>query len=330
MSYAIIIFLFFLFPFLLGNLWIGREEHNRFSKMYIYGYFTMFAVFEIPGVFFVHRGSHLSSLTMVWMIGVAGMTMVVLLFMLLRWKRLVIFYQQMFREAKTVAQRMRWMLCLLAFFAIFSVTMVIPSPTDATAEIVGISYNTDTMYLFAPYTQLAYADKIAVTLSPIEMLYAVGAYVANADTRVVVHLLLPCFLIPLYFAIGWRVSEALFGENLRKNGVFTALWGVFATIGMASVRNLSVGIYQNSWNGITLFCCCAVPLCFAESLIWWNKQWNRQLHFRDVCILGVIALGAQLLYYRAIMFAMIIFVVCGISVGLEKRIIKKESNVSNN
>lgn len=305
---------------------MGKDRHIGFCKLYIYGYFTMFALFEVQAVFLVHRGSRLSSLGSLWGATLVGASIAAILYMLIRRRMFAREYKVSFEDMKNVSRRLRGMLCILALLGIFSVTMVIPSPEDATPEIVGISLNTNTMYLYQPYTQLPYADKTAVELAPAEMLYAVGGYWSGMDVRVMIHLILPCFLILLYYAAGWRVGEYLFPEQLRKQGMFTTLWGIFATIGLASVRNLCVGIFQNSWNGITLFGCCAMPLLLAEGMDFWDEVLAKKKLCPDqaariICIL----IGSQLLYSKGALLGASVLVVCAISKLIEMRMSRKKN-----
>lgn len=326
MSYAIVIYMFCIFPLLLGNLWVGKDRHTGFCKLYMYGYFTMLALFEVEAVFMVHRGSRLSSLGLLWGATMVGASLAAILYILIRRRLFFREYKMALADMKNVFGRLRAMLCILAFLGIFSVTMVSSSPEDATPEIVGISLNTNTMYLYQPYTQLPYADKTAVELAPTEMLYAVGAYLSGMDGRVLIHLIVPCFLILLYYAVGWRVGEYFFKEKLWEKGMFTTLWGVFATIGMASVRNLSVGMFQNSWNGITLFVCCAIPLIMAEAMDFWGEVFaKKKITLRQIACMGCIVLGAQLLYSRGVLLGTAVIVICVFSKLMEKRM-NREKN----
>lgn len=320
MSYAIILYFFLIFPLLLGSIWIKKGQEMGFADLYLYGYMTMFAVFEIPGFFMVHRGSRLSSLGLLWGAAVVAISIGMLGFILLRRKALFPKYKSAAYSARTAQRRLRWMLGVLAFLAVFSITMVQSSPEDAAAEIVGISLNTNTMYLFAPYTQLAYPNKLLIEISPLEMLYAVGAYLSKMDGRVLVHLLLPCFLIPLYYTVGWRLSGYFFRENLWNRGMFTTFWGVFATIGMASVRDLSVGVFQNSWNGSTLFFSCAIPLLFAEAMDLWNHIFiEKKISIYLLARLVTILLASQLFYSRALIYDAIVLILCLLASLLQKK-----------
>jgi hypothetical protein len=319
MSFLVVLYEFGILPFLLGMLWCQKDKKMGFHSIYVHGYMTMFALFFVIAVPFIHQGRSLSELAGAWRVAAilapVGMAAKIL-FNPKIFKSECMYLLGTYKEAK---EYLWGMVCVMAILLVFSVTMVIPSAEDDVPEIVGISIATDTMYVYQPYSQIMYANNLEKARSPIEMLYAVGAVHSDMNSMVMIHLLLPIFLIVLYFAVGWRISGYFFPGRLFERKIFALFWAIFPSVACVSVRNISIGILQNSWNGTTLLTCCVLPLMMVESfscidiimekkrLNWYNFVW-----------IIIIMISAQLLLDRGLYLSAIILAMCVVVKILEK------------
>lgn len=142
-----------------------------------------------------------------------------------------------------------------------SVTFSMPSQKDDTPEIVNISIETDTMYQYQPYTQIPYdginRDK---AVSPAEMLYAVTGMITGLDSLTIIHVAIPFFFIPFFYAVCWLAGRYFFRDRIERVGLFALFVVIFYTAGLSRETMLAVGILNNSWNGVALAVACGVPL----------------------------------------------------------------------
>ncbi len=311
MPFLSIFYEFGILPFLLGMLWCRKKQVMGFHSIYVHGYMTMFSIFYLLAVPYIVIGKSLSELVRAWTIVLVAVPVVWLVQICAHRQTYIGQLHYLICNIKIAMEKLRGMMCLLAVLIVFSTVWVIPSVEDDVPEIVGISIYTDTMYVYQPYTQILYADNLKKALSPIEMLYAASAKIANMDSTVMIHMCVPIFLIPLYGAVGWMVSEYFFKDRLRNRSLFEMLWMITGTAAVCSVRALSIGILMNSWNGLTLISECILPIALIEGFALYDGIVNRKkIDHQKFLFIVMIMIAAQLTVEKGMFLTLAIMAVC--------------------
>ncbi len=307
----IVFYEFGVLPFLLGLLWRRKKHAMGFCSIYVHGYMTMFTLFFMLAVPMILLERSLTELAAVWA-AVSAAAPVLLLALVLAQRGS---YAQELRfltgNFKMAVGRLRGMICLVALLVAFSVVWVVPSVEDDVPEIVGISVSTDTMYVYQPYTQIPYADNSEKVFSPIEMLYAAVAKLSGMNATVMIHMFVPSFLILLYVSVGWMASGYFFHSKLKERSLFAMLWMLTGTAAVCSVRALSIGILQNSWNGLTLLAECILPAAIIEGFAFHDKIMEQEKpKLPEILFLLVTLISAQLAAGKGAFLAAVVIVVC--------------------
>ena len=257
LSIVTIIYEFGVLPFAAGILLgSGDEEEISIHRMYIKGYcllFTIFLFMAVPVIFTVNK---LSVLVFIWKIFLIVTLPVLFLLYYKRKKRIRIVIKRFYENIQYAKKKSG-----ISILFMISVTFSMPSQKDDTPEIVNISIETDTMYQYQPYTQIPYdginRDK---AVSPAEMLYAVTGMITGLDSLTIIHVAIPFFFIPFFYAVCWLAGRYFFRDRIERVGLFALFVVIFYTAGLSRETMLAVGILNNSWNGVALAVACGVPL----------------------------------------------------------------------
>ncbi|RGS66755.1 hypothetical protein DWX81_09430 [Roseburia inulinivorans] len=262
LSIVTIIYEFGVLPFAAGILLgSGDEEEISIHRMYIKGYcllFTIFLFMAVPVIFTVNK---LSVLVFIWKIFLIVTLPVLFLLYYKRKKRIRIVIKRFYENIQYAKKKSGISILFMIMIFMISVTFSMPSQKDDTPEIVNISIETDTMYQYQPYTQIPYdginRDK---AVSPAEMLYAVTGMITGLDSLTIIHVAIPFFFIPFFYAVCWLAGRYFFRDRIERVGLFALFVVIFYTAGLSRETMLAVGILNNSWNGVALAVACGVPL----------------------------------------------------------------------
>jgi hypothetical protein len=320
MSLLIVLYEFGILPFLLGMLWCQKEKKMGFHRIYVQGYMTMFALFWVIAVPLIHQGRSLSQLAAAWTVVSIAAPVLAAVKILVDTKMLrdergkaavkeeLAYLAANFRFA---CRNMKGLLGLAAVLMAVSIFFIAPSAKDDTPEIAGVSVQSDTMYVYQPYTYIPYEDNSEGANSPLAMIYAVAARLSGMNPTTLIHWGVPVFLLLLYAAVGWFAAAVLFPAEWMQKRLFTDLWLVTGTVVAGANRALSVGIYQNIWNGVTLVAAVILPLAMAESVALLTEfSDSRKFRLRGILLLAATALAAQLAIKNGILLAALAFIMC--------------------
>ena len=261
----IIIYEFLLLPVWLGTLWHRKREKAGFCRLYTEGMVTLLSIFFVMAAFAGIRGMKLSVLTMWWQITLVLSVAAMLFGGILQRKKMKNQGFELKKRFLYMTEKMRGFVTFLIVILLFSVTFTMPSEKDDTPEIVNIAVSTDTIYQYQPYTQIAYGgvnmDKAA---SPVEMLYAVNANITGIEPVVLIHTVLPAFLLLYFFSVCWQVGSYFFPGSLEKREMFVIFVTIFYTAAWSTDTALVLGILQNPWNGVSLAIGCGLPMVLIQ------------------------------------------------------------------
>jgi hypothetical protein len=310
-------------------LWCRKEKKMGSHRIYVQGYMTMFALFWVIAVPFIHQGRSLSQLAAVWVVVSVAAPVLVAGKMLVGRKVLrggcpktapqdergkaaaneeLAYLSSNFRFA---CRNLKGLIGLTAVLMAVSIFFIAPSAKDDTPEIAGVSVQTDTLYVYQPYTHIPYGNYSEGENSPLAMIYAVVSRLSGMNPTTMIHWCVPFFLLLLYAAVGWFAAAVLFSEGWTQKRLFTELWLVTGTVVVGADRALSVGIYQNIWNGVTLVAAVILPLVMAESVALLTEfSDSRKFRLHGMLLLAVTALAAQLAIKNGILLAALAFILC--------------------
>lgn len=312
MSFLILLYEYGIFPVLLGVLWIARGEKASFSKIYLRGYITMFTLFWLVAVPMIRMGKSLRELTVIWnilsMIGIP----VVILYAVIKKRRMIRIFKDLWANIKVSKGKLGILMAVCVVATLLSMVIVLPSKEDDTTEIVAIAVDTDEMYRYAAYTKVPYEvlpeDK---AMSPIDMLYAIGVVNTSMKEAVMIHMFLPLFLLPLFYAVSWQMGRYFFGEDLQKCSMFVVMVIIFSSAACYTKGFLSVGALQNIWNATTLLASCGLPAVMLHSFeLLDSVEKQQRIRKREIVLLIMMIVTAELLLAKGALLAVLVIASC--------------------
>ena len=312
-------YLFLAVPFLFGILEAGifRKEKKSATTVFANGYLSMMALFCVVAIGMIRMKLALSMLAKIWLV----VTLVISIFAILIGRQPLRAWLQGVRTFWTHRSKVI-LLMVLILSLVLSIGFTKPDNADATVEIVATSLTTDSMYRHDAYTGYLseYADAGHV-LSPIEMLYAVGASITGMQADVMVYYVLPISLLLFFFTGMWRLGSVLF-EKEEQRILFELLAVIiYWMTTYLSKSSLVTGIFLNSWHGLTLLSCVVLPFTWA-CILDWMKQAQAGLRkveakLEKLYMTVVLLLAGQLTYDRGGFY-----VACMLALGVAVVLVK--------
>lgn len=290
----VVLYMWVIAPIVLGNFWLekGRKIAERFIFTYLMGMVSEWAAFFAAAKWAIAREMTLQELGRIWLVTLGLLTAAALV-----WGA----KQQHFSMPKQATAKKGMMTGLLAFVLLAVMCTVCggQNQEEATLESVLTMSATDTLYQYDPATGKETAQMMSFEIeamenaakSPIEAYYALGSFISERNPIKFVRVLLPFFLMPLYFGTYQLWARTLFAENRAKWIVFQiTVWLLYASA-LISERAVWYSVFSNCWNGETLFFAGLLPWA-----VWLLLQESRKEAW--IAQYAVCALAGQLLYTK--------------------------------
>ena len=311
---VIIAYLFLLVPFLTGVLEasIFRKGKKSASEIFANGYVLMLAVFCVLAVIFVQMKQPLSMLAKLWLAVTVVLCVLAVFVGRGVMKTLAVELQLFWRNPS----RGKWiMLVVMLLSVIVSIGFTRPDARDATVEIVRISTETDSMYLYDAYSgyPTGYLDASRAQ-SPIEMFYAVGASLTGMEGSRLVYSVLPVSILLLFFSVMWRLARGLFEKDMHRIGFILSVILLYWMATYMEGRSLLLGIFVNGWNGMTFLECILLPLALSICLVWMKQAEDgvRKLpsKIEKLVLAAGLILAGQLLHNKGGFYVLLMLFLC--------------------
>ena len=173
-------------------------------------------------------------------------------------------------------------------------------------------YMTDSLYEYDAMTGKSRADMMdfeketldAQKVAPVAAYYAVYVRMSNLHPAKFVRILLPVFLLPFYMAVYAAWAEYLFERDTKKKWCFQIVVWLLYAVSLITDWSVAFGLYQNCWNGETLFFLGELPLTVL--LVLGEKKQLREIEaFGQPYVIlyyVVSAAAGQLLYEKGFFF----------------------------
>lgn len=311
-SFLIMLYEYGIFPALLGVLWIGTGEKASLTKIYLRGYVTMMSLFWIVAVPMIRLGRSLTELTRIWNLISAAAIPMIIIFVIVKKRKAARIARDLWANVRFSKKELGVLLAACVVATLFSMVLVLPSKEDDTTEHVAIAVDTDEMYRYAAYTKMPYTavpeDKAA---SPIDMLYAVGVVNTGMNAASMIHVFLPLFLLPLFYAVSWQMGRYLFGSKLQKCSMFVVMVIIFSSAVCYTRGFLAVGALQNIWNATTLLASCGIPAVIMQSFMLLDAaEGRRRIRRKEIVLLLLMIVTAELMLAKGALLAVLVIASC--------------------
>lgn len=309
------VYLWLLFPLLLGSLWLETDQkiNHHGIRIYLMGLISEWAVFFVLAKWAIDRKVSLQVLGARW--GIA----VVILSVLAAGK--IMKYRQVGKtEWKSHTKERLLGAAALGIVTFLSIAGVAAEQEEYTIETAVTMYATDSLYEHDPTTGRGADTMLSIekdrlaedAKSPVEAYYAVNSLLCRLHPAKFIRILLPCFLMLFYGMVYQQWARYLFGESQKERVTFLALVCLLYATALVAERAIMFGVFQNSWNGGTLLFAGVVPmvvrmlLAEKHSRIWWGMQY------------AVCALAGQLLDRNGAFVVTFIFGVIWLAMGVKR------------
>lgn len=275
------VYMWLLFPVLLGSVWVkpGIKVRNRLMICYLTGLVSQWAVFFALVKWAIDRELLVQEFAGLWLVSQLVLTVPIVV---LGVKRRLLWRKEWFVWKK------EWIGQVFAVLLLAGVAFVCGgnNPQDYTVEAALTMYATDTLYAYDPTTGKG-ADEMlpvqqeeldAAAKAPVEAYYAVDSRICVMNPAKFIRILLPFFLMTFYYGVYHLWAWELFRKNKVKRVLFqVVLWLLYAGA-LVSGRAAMVQIFTNCWNGETLFFAGLLPfavwlLLRKESRLAWGMSY---------------------------------------------------------
>lgn len=257
------IFYFFVaIPLVCGIAWqkMKKIKNKKMSDIYIYGYMVYFAVYFLYARIYIAFGHSFEKMAKGWLVTGTILFIAALLYVLPEIPHVLRENFALLKQCKGTA------IGAMIFYVvvvIVSVLFVIPSPEDATPEILMTTISTDTVYENDPYTGICYPERIEENaVAPIEMLYATVCRYTGLTPVKFVHGVLPVPFFFLFYFIYNKMAKNLFGKNEGEKDLFFVIVIVCYLSSLYTKRAGAFGVFQNIWMPLTLLLQVWMPFVF--------------------------------------------------------------------
>lgn len=249
-----------------------RKPKKTVSEIITNGFLIMLALFLITAVPLIRLEQPLSVLAKSFMLMVFAADIAAVVLgrkqIYTAWREIRVFWSK--RDSRYL------LFAVILFSMVVSIGFTRPGAEDATTEIVRTSLATDTMYVYDAYTGYA-SDFVSQghVYSPIEMLYAAGSDATGIQGNRFVYYVLPAVLLPIFFTGIWRLGKELLKEEKQVIRFELFVTSIYWMSTYVEGRTLVMGVFLNSWNGLTLLSCVVMPLAFSMILQWLKEGTGR-------------------------------------------------------
>lgn len=304
---VILAFAWLVLPILVGCLFglLPHREYRKRRSAYLIGSLTIWALFYGLARIALDGKWTLTKLTRVFCI---------LLIVLTILSTGVIIYRWNIRAWIRIKSRANLFITVIAALLVIAVASgFAANRTDEhTVEQVMTMYMTDSLYEYDAMTgksRDAMMDYEKETLdaqqaAPVAAYYAVYVRTSNLHPAKFVRTLLPVFLLPFYMAVYAAWAEYLFEHDTKKKWCFQIVVWLLYAVSLIADWSVAFGLYQNCWNGETLFFLGELPLTVL--LVLGEKKQLREIEaFGQPYVIlyyVVSAAAGQLLYEKGFFF----------------------------
>ena len=311
-SMLFVLYQYGILPVLLGNMWMSKGKTYSFAKIYVYGYSTLFAIFEILAVVVQYSGKGIYNLSEIWHVVCIFLTVISVIWMLVRYKLTLEGVKVIFKNMRYLTIMHPMLLIGFSIVTLLAAVFVMYSRQDATSEIVSIALDTNTTYAYEPYTKSEYMelpnDK---KYSPLEMVYATTVYITGMNCNMLLHTILPFFLIPLFFCASWMFARYLYGDKILQCEKFMVFILIFYSIAWYTNVVPAFGVLQNAWNPMSLFVAYSFPTILLCSFQMLDRFESKKYGIgKEIIFFLVAVIAAQLMFEKAIVITGMICFCC--------------------
>lgn len=321
-------------PLILGCGWmkLTKRKDWNIGDIYIYGYLLVFALFLVCAEPFIYGNYMFPQMAKAWNLFSVLVSAVVSAWAFRDVKSYVVEQKRSGKRRQNKRNHnMIAALCLAVCLLAISVLFVLPSWQDDTTETVMTTLATNTMYVRNPYTNeiMTHSERMQGMSSPLQMFFAVLCYDTGIRPAKVIHIVLPLFLLLLFYVVWFKVSHQLFGRDETKCGRFLIIVELIYMTSIYAKRGAEIGVFQNIWMPQTLLYNCLFPLGVLQcvNIMEKAKTQEMQRNERKICFFDFLlfVVAAQTVYYMGGVLAVLLGI-CTFAIILIGRIWNKCRN----
>lgn len=258
-----------LIPLAMGVLpvYVLKKTERSIGNMFLLGWITMLAVFQLFAVPYVIQKRTLTDLVSIITIVVTVISVMGLLVAVAEMTRGIMDSSYVLPNWKRVKPS-NWLLWILfvglvLFQTGMSLAIMTPDGDDAYYVVHAHMANVkDTMFRENPYTGYDGGLDFRHVLAPFPMFTAMLARKSGMHTTAVAHSILPLVLIPLTYVIYYRIGCVLFRKREEKIPVFMVLIAAVQIFGASSRYTNEVFFLTRTWQGKSVLANVIIPAAF--------------------------------------------------------------------
>jgi len=232
-------------PYLLGVKYVELVNKKEKNGCFVYGYCIMFSLFYITIMPFIYMRWTLRIASIVWLIE----TIVLVIVLCAVSKNLIKDVKEKINALKINFDKDKIIVLFLwAGIGLASLLFVPSLMGDETIVTAVMTWTTDTMYVYDPYTKNLYWELPLIAKAPIAMFYAVIAKITTLSPMIVIKYIMPIVLMVLCYQVYSLLSTKLF-YNVKQRYLFQiiVILSYFGMLFFKEQRNMN--ILQNVWEG---------------------------------------------------------------------------------
>lgn len=269
MSYLILFILLTIVPFICGLLpaCIVHKNHRSLLATYVYGWFVMFALFQVTSTPLILLKSSFSKLVALY----GCLLLLVMIIGMFTGRKALIDMIRINQQNKTCRTvKIAWLVMLL-IIAAQMLYLVFHQYTDGDdAYYISVAVDAvekDTMYLTNAY--IGYPQTVVDirhALSPVPIFMAFLSRISGIHPTVIAHSVMAPVLIGLMYAIYTLLGRRLLREHREYTPVFLLFINVFYVFGHVSLYTAETFAYTRTWQGKSMLANLVIPFIYLALL----------------------------------------------------------------
>lgn len=286
-----------LLPFLCG-LWFvkkGKIESGKIATAYVFGYMTMFAVFQLTFTISQFFSNRLEPI-------VTSFSIIILVFafvsLIYARKELPFMYKNihnLLNEKKSKWVYVSAVICFLLLLVPIVMSFVLQYADGDDSYYLALATQIESNNMLRgiiPYTGETSAIDLRHAWAGGVTFTAYLARVTGLHTAIIAHFLLPPFLLVIMYMIYWLIAKVLLKDKKEYIALFMITIVLMYIFGNVSIYTATTFMITRTWQGKAMFSNLIVPI-FILCFLMMKEHGSKKIYWVTIAIVGIASIFAS-------------------------------------
>ncbi len=282
----LVIIFFIIVPFLIGSLLTRFINQNSNSIILCFpcGFVALLSIYEVVALPMTFLKCPFNLLVIVWLSIVIGLCIISIL---LHYKH----FGELWHNLVETIKQLPWfaivvILLILLQAAVLSAFMHIDDDDAFYVGTATTAMHTNTIFEYDPYTgELATQFDARYALSLFPVFCAIYSALTGINVTILMHTVLPAFLIPLAYLVYYLIAKDLFKKDIKKILAFLFFVCILNIFGFASIYTASSFMLFRIWQGKAILASILLPFILFVCMRFFSRHTGKKDWFLMLLIM---------------------------------------------